>query len=158
MIKTGLGYDVHKLKTGFKLVIGGVEIPSEFGAVGHSDGDVLIHAIVDALLGAAGLGDIGKLFPSSDDQWKDADSRRFLQLTAAKIRRSHFKILHVDSIVILQEPKLAGFLSQMQYQIAHNLQVDQDAVSIKATTTDHLGYLGEKKGLAAQAIATLQKK
>ncbi|MEE8335656.1 MAG: 2-C-methyl-D-erythritol 2,4-cyclodiphosphate synthase [Candidatus Neomarinimicrobiota bacterium] len=157
MIKTGIGYDVHKLKAGFKLVLGGVEIPSEFGAVGHSDGDVLIHAVVDALLGAANLGDIGKLFPSSDDQWKDADSRRFLKITSAKIRQLHFDILHVDSIVILQAPRLAEFLPQMQYQIAHNLQVDQDAVSIKATTTDHLGYLGEKRGLAAQAIATLQK-
>jgi len=157
MIKTGIGYDVHKLETGTRLIIGGVKIPCNFGSIGHSDGDVLIHAIVDALLGAAALGDIGKLFPSSDKQWENADSRHFLTVTAQKLRQSHFEILHVDSIIILQEPKLADFMEEMQYQIAYNLQVEENTVSIKATTTDHLGYVGEKKGIAAQAVATIKK-
>lgn len=155
MIKTGIGYDTHRLGEGHKLILGGVEIPSEKGAIGHSDGDVLIHAIVDALLGAAGLGDIGQLFPSDDKQWKDADSRHFLTVTEERVRQAGFEIQHVDAIIILQRPKLSGYIPRMRYQIAYNLQLDESAVSVKATTTDHLGYIGKGQGIAAQAVATL---
>lgn len=155
MIKTGLGYDVHQLAEGKKLILGGVEIPSEMGAVGHSDGDALVHAIVDALLGAANLGEIGKLFPSEDDQWKDADSLHFLNVAGEKVRSTGFEICHIDSIIILQKPKLSGFIPEMKYKIAYTLQLDESQVSIKATTTDHLGYIGEGKGIATQAIATI---
>ena len=156
MFKTGIGYDVHQLAEGEKLILGGVEIPSEVGAVGHSDGDALLHAIVDALLGASGLGDIGQLFPSEDDQWKDADSLNFLNVVGEKVRSAGFEINHVDAIIILQKPKLAGFIPEMKYKIAYTLQLDEGQVSVKATTTDHLGYIGEGKGIAAHAIATIK--
>ena len=156
MIKTGIGYDVHQLAEGEKLILGGVEIPSEVGAVGHSDGDALLHAIVDALLGAAALGDIGQFFPSEDDQWKGADSLHFLNVVGEKVRSAGFEINHVDAIIILQKPKLAGFIPEMKYKIAYTLQLDEGQVSVKATTTDHLGYIGEGKGIAAQAIATIE--
>lgn len=156
MIKTGIGYDVHQLSEGEKLTLGGVEIPSKVGAVGHSDGDALIHSIVDALLGAANLGDIGQIFPSEDDQWKDVDSLHFLNIIGEKVRDAEFEINHIDSIIVLQKPKLSRFIQEMKYKIADALQLDESSVSIKATTTDHLGYLGEGKGIAAQAIATLK--
>jgi 2-C-methyl-D-erythritol 2,4-cyclodiphosphate synthase len=156
MIKTGIGYDVHQLAEGEKLILGGVEIPSEVGAVGHSDGDALLHAIVDALLGAAALGDIGQFFPSEDDQWKGADSLHFLNVAGEKVRNAGFEINHIDSIIILQKPKLAGFIPEMKYKIAYTLQMDEGQVSVKATTTDHLGYIGEGKGIAAQVIVTIK--
>ena len=155
MIKTGIGYDVHQLAESEKLTLGGVEIPSKVGAVGHSDGDALIHSIVDALLGAANLGDIGQLFPSEDDQWKDADSLHFLNIAGEKVRGAEFEIKHIDSIIVLQKPKLSGFIPEIKYKIAYTLQIDELCVSVKATTTDHLGYIGEGKGIAAQAIATI---
>lgn len=146
---------MHPLLGGEKLILGGVEIPFEKGTKGHSDGDVLIHAIVDAILGAAALGDIGNLFPSDDDQWKDADSRKFLSRTLEEITKAGFELIHVDSTVILQEPKLNEHIPQMRYQIAYTMQVDESAVSIKATTTDKLGMIGKGEGVAALAIATL---
>ncbi|MFQ6611616.1 MAG: 2-C-methyl-D-erythritol 2,4-cyclodiphosphate synthase [Fidelibacterota bacterium] len=154
-VKTGIGYDVHALKRGRKLIIGGVEIPADFGVIGHSDGDVLIHAIVDALLGATCLSDIGQLFPSDDDQWAGADSRHFLTVVNEKIRKADFEIINIDSVIILQQPTLKDFIPQMRYQIAYNLQIDESAVSIKATTTDRLGFIGSGKGIAAQAICTI---
>ena len=156
MIKTGIGYDVHQMAKGEKLILGGVEIPSEMGAVGHSDGDALLHAIVDALLGAASLGDIGQLFPSKDDQWKDGDSLHFLNVVGEKVRDAGFKINHIDAIIVLQKPKLAGFIPEMKFKIAYTLELDKVQVSVKATTTDHLGYIGEGKGIVAQAIATIE--
>ena len=156
MIKTGIGYDVHQMAKGEKFILGGVEIPSEVGAVGYSDGDALVHAMVDALLGAASLGDIGKFFPSKDDQWKDVDSLHFLNVVGEKVRGAGFQINHIDAIIIFQKPKLAGFIPEMKYKIAYTLQLEKGQVSIKATTTDHLGYIGEGKGIAAQAIATIE--
>jgi len=156
MIKTGIGYDVHQMAKGEKFILGGVEIPSEVGVVGYSDGDALVHAIVDALLGAASLGDIGKFFPSKDDQWKDVDSLHFLNVVGEKVRGAGFQINHIDAIIIFQKPKLAGFIPEMKYKIAYTLQLEKGQVSIKATTTDHLGYIGEGKGIAAQAIATIE--
>lgn len=157
MIKTGIGYDVHQLAAGRRLVIGGVEIPAEFGAVGHSDGDVLIHAIVDALLGAAALGDIGTLFPSEDMQWKDADSRIFLATAADKLQAAGYTIVNIDSIVILQKPKLRDFIQPMRRSLADVLAVNIDAIAVKATTTDYLGFIGEGRGLAALATVTVSR-
>lgn len=155
MTKSGIGFDVHPLADGEKLILGGVEIPSEKGTVGHSDGDVLIHAIVDAILGAASLGDIGSFFPSEDEQWKNADSRQFLAHALGEAGNAGFEITHIDSTIILEKPKLADTIPQMRYQIAYTLQVDESAVSIKATTTDKLGIIGKGEGVAALAIATL---
>jgi len=118
MIRTGIGYDVHQLAEGKTLVIGGVEIPAPFGSVGHSDGDGLIHALVDALLGAAALGDIGQFFPSKDDTWQGASSNHFLADSVKRVREAGFEICNVDTTIILQEPKLAGFIPQMKYNIA----------------------------------------
>jgi 2-C-methyl-D-erythritol 2,4-cyclodiphosphate synthase len=157
MIKTGIGYDVHPLATGHRLVIGGVEIPSPVGSVGHSDGDALLHAIVDALLGAAGLGDIGRFFPSDDPRWKGVASKHFLAEAVEQVRQAGFEPVHVDSVVILQEPRLADYIPQMRYLIAYTLQVDESSVSVKATTTDRLGFTGQGQGWAAQAIVTLEK-
>lgn len=157
MIRSGIGYDVHQLAAGYKLIIGGVEVPSEVGSVGHSDGDVLLHAIVDALLGAAALGDIGTIFPSEDQQWKGADSRIFLKTAAERVRAAGYSINNVDGVVILQTPKLRDYIESMRAVIADILEIELGTVSVKATTTDYLGFAGEGKGLASQAIVTIQK-
>ncbi len=155
MIRTGIGYDIHQLGEGEKLIIGGVEIPSLIGSVGHSDGDALIHAVVDSLLGAANLGDIGVFFPSDDDTWKDMPSSHFLSETVTQIREKGFEISNLDTTVILQKPKLAEFISQMKCNLAYSLQINESLVSLKATTADYLGFVGEGKGWAAQAVATI---
>ena len=155
MIRTGIGYDVHKLALNSKLILGGVEIPSKLGSVAHSDGDVLIHAIVDSLLGASSIGDIGQLFSSNDDKWKNADSTIFLKYSVEKVQLAGFKINHIDSIIILQEPNLSAYIKKMRSNISEIINIDRSQVSIKATTTDHVGYIGEGKAIAAQAIATL---
>ena len=157
MIKSGIGYDVHSLTTGEELIIGGVKINSPRGSVGHSDGDVLLHAIVDALLGAAKLGDIGMHFPSSDERWKGKESIHFLEHAALLVREQGFEIDHVDSTVILEEPKLADIIPEMVYKVSYTLQIDEAAVSIKATTTDKMGFIGRGEGVGAIAIATISK-
>ena len=154
MTRTGIGYDVHQLADGEKLIIGGVEIPSPIGSVGHSDGDALIHAVVDALLGAAALGDIGQFFPSEDETWKGASSSHFLADTVKRIGDAGFSINNVDATIILQTPKLAEYISQMKYNLAYSMQVDESQVSVKATT-DRLGFVGDGSGWAVQAVATL---
>ena len=158
MIRTGIGYDVHPLAEGETLIIGGVEVPSSFGSVGHSDGDALIHAVVDALLGAAALGDIGQFFPSNDESWKGTPSTHFLANAVKRIRDAGFEINNVDATIILQKPKLADHMQQMRYNLAYSMQIDEPQVSVKATTTDHLGFVGDGSGWAVQAIATLCKK
>jgi len=155
MIRTGIGYDVHQLAKGELLTIGGVDIPSSFGSVGHSDGDALIHAVVDALLGASALGDIGQLFPSNDDTWKGAPSSYFLADAVKRIREVGFEINNIDATIILQKPKLEEFIPKMKYNLSHSMQIDESKVSIKATTSDHLGFVGDSSGWAVQAIATL---
>ena len=157
MIKTGIGYDVHKLALDSKLILGGVEIPSEFGSVGHSDGDVLIHAIVDSILGASSLGDIGQLFSSNDSKWENTNSMIFLQLTVEKVQLAGFKINHIDSVIILQEPKLSAYINKMRSNISDTIKVDMSQISIKATTTDKLGFLGQGDGIAAMASILLTK-
>ena len=157
MIKSGIGYDVHSLVKGEELIIGGVKIDSSWGSAGHSDGDVLLHAIVDALLGAAKLGDIGMHFTSSDERWKGMESIHFLEQAALLVRGQGFEIDHVDSTVILEEPKLAEIIPQMVYKVSYTLKIDETAVSIKATTTDKMGFIGRGEGVGAMAIATISK-
>ena len=157
MIKSGIGYDVHSLTKGEELIIGGVKINSPLGSVGHSDGDVLLHAIVDALLGAAKLGDIGMHFTSSDERWKGKESIYFLKHVALLIRGQGYEIDYVDSTVILEEPKLADIIPEMVYKVSYTLQIDEEAVSIKATTTDRMGFIGRGEGVGAMAIATISK-
>jgi len=157
MIKSGIGYDVHSLTKGEELIIGGVKINSPWGSVGHSDGDVLLHAIVDALLGAAKLGDIGMHFTSSDERWKGKESIYFLKHVALLIRGQGYEIDYVDSTVILEEPKLADIIPEMVYKVSYTLKIDEAAVSIKATTTDRMGFIGRGEGVGAMAIATISK-
>ena len=157
MIKVGIGYDVHQLRTNEDLYIGGVKIPSDFGSVGHSDGDALSHAIVDALLGAAGLGDIGKLFPSGDDTWRGAQSSIFLIDVMARIKKEGYKINNIDATIILQSPKLENYIGQINNSLSDIMAIDQSSINIKATTTDKLGVIGEGLGWASMAVALLIK-
>ena len=155
-MRIGIGFDVHPLKTNNPLIIGGVVIPSSFGSQGHSDGDALVHAVVDALLGAAGLGDIGRYFPSTSDKWKNAPSTYFLKDSVKKIKTAGWQIENIDTTVILQEPKISELIPKIKTKLSLILQVSEEQMSIKATTTDHLGFIGEEKGWAAQAIALLK--
>jgi len=153
--RIGNGFDVHQLEAGTPLIIGGVSIPYPKGSKGHSDGDVLFHAIVDALLGSLALGDIGNHFPSDDACWKDADSRKFLEHAFILIQEKGFSIENVDSVIILQKPALAPHILEMRKNIAQILSVDLDQISVKATTTDNLGYIGNNEGIAAQAVVLI---
>ena len=155
-MRIGQGYDVHRLVEGRKLILGGVEIPYEKGLLGHSDADVLLHALMDALLGAAALGDIGKLFPDNDPVYAGADSRKLLERVAALLREKGYRVGNVDCTVIAQRPKLAPFILQMRQSIAQTMEIDVDRVSVKATTEEGLGFTGEGLGIAAQAIALLE--
>ena len=155
-MRIGHGYDVHKLVEGRKCIIGGVLIPSEVGLLGHSDADVLLHAISDALLGAAALGDIGKHFPPSDNTFKDADSRLLLRQVVELLNKNGFRVGNVDSTIIAERPKMAPFIEQMRKNIAEDLGVDISFVSVKATTEEGLGFTGEGKGIAAHAVCILE--
>ena len=155
-MRIGQGYDVHRLVEGRKLILGGVEIPYEKGLLGHSDADVLLHALMDALLGAAALGDIGKLFPDNDSAYAGADSRKLLERVAAILKEQHYRVGNVDCTVIAQRPKLAPYILQMRQNIAATLGIAPDRVSVKATTEEGLGFTGEGLGIAAQAIALLE--
>ena len=157
MIRVGIGYDVHQLNKGELLYIGGIHIPSDVGSVGHSDGDALSHAIADALLGAAGLGDIGKLFPSDDDTWENVRSTFFLKNVAHKIKESGFLINNIDSTIILQEPKVGGYIDEIKLSLATTMDLDLASISIKATTTDKMGAIGEGLGWGAMAIVSIIK-
>jgi 2-C-methyl-D-erythritol 2,4-cyclodiphosphate synthase len=154
-MRIGQGFDVHALVEGRKLVIGGVEIPYEKGLEGHSDADVLIHAVCDALLGAAGLGDIGRHFPDTDPAYKGADSRVLLRAVAQKIAAAGFVVANVDSTIIAQAPRMAPHIARMVANLSADLGIASAAVNVKATTTEHLGFTGRGEGIAAQAIALL---
>ena len=154
-MRIGMGYDVHRLTEGRKLVMGGVEIPYEKGLLGHSDADVLLHAVMDALLGAAALGDIGRLFPDSDERYRGADSRVLLREVADLLERSGFSVGNVDVTLIAQRPKIAPYVPRMRENIAADLKLPLEAVSVKATTEEGLGFTGSGEGMAAQAAATL---
>ena len=154
-MRIGQGYDVHRLKEGRKLIIGGVEIPYEKGLDGHSDADVLLHAIMDALLGAAALGDIGLLFPDTDAQFAGADSLKLLQKVKDVLDERGYSICNIDATVIAQEPKLRPYIDTMRQNIAEALKIDVSQVSVKATTEEHLGFTGRKEGIASQAIVLI---
>ena len=154
-MRIGQGFDAHALVTGRKLVIGGVEIPHETGLAGHSDADVLIHALCDALLGAAGLGDIGAHFPDGDARYKDIDSRKLLREVAQLLKRKRLRVVNVDATIIAQAPKMAPHISAMRANLASDLGIAADAVNIKAKTTDQLGFVGRGEGIAADAVALL---
>jgi len=155
MIRVGFGYDVHQLKESETLILGGVTIPFEKGSVGHSDGDVLCHALVDALLGAANLGDIGQYFPSDESRWEGISSLEFLRSTVNEIQSKGFEISFIDCTVILQEPKISSWIPDMRNQLNQVLRIQEDQISIKATTTDFLGFTGRGEGICAVAVATL---
>ncbi|MCI8679446.1 MAG: 2-C-methyl-D-erythritol 2,4-cyclodiphosphate synthase [Oscillospiraceae bacterium] len=155
MTRIGLGYDVHRLTEGRPLVLGGVTIPFERGLLGHSDADVLLHALMDALLGAAALGDIGRLFPDSDERYRGADSRVLLREVADLLERRGFSVGNVDVTLIAQRPKIAPYVPRMRENIAADLKLPLEAVSVKATTEEGLGFTGSGEGMAAQAAATL---
>ena len=154
-MRIGQGYDVHQLVAGRKLIIGGVEIPYDKGLLGHSDADVLLHAICDALLGAAALGDIGRHFADTDTQFKNIDSRILLREVAHMVREQGFRVGNVDATIIAQTPKMAPHITQMVANIAADLRVEKSAINVKATTTEKLGLTGRGEGIAAQAVALL---
>lgn len=155
MIRIGQGYDVHQLVEERKLIIGGVEIPFEKGLLGHSDADVLLHAIADAILGALGLGDIGRHFPDNDPTFKGADSRLLLQKVWEMAGEKGYKLGNLDGTIIAQRPKMAPYIEEMKKTVARILQADLDRVNIKATTTEKLGFTGREEGIASQAVVLL---
>ena len=156
-MRIGHGYDVHRLVEGRDLILGGVKIPYEKGLLGHSDADVLLHAVADALLGAAALGDIGKLFPDNDPAYKGADSLRLAEAVIREISSRGWKIVNIDATVLAQAPKLAPHIPQMRENLARALQTEVDAISVKATTEEKLGFTGEKLGIAAHAVCLLER-
>jgi 2-C-methyl-D-erythritol 2,4-cyclodiphosphate synthase len=156
-IRVGIGYDVHMLEKGYKFVIGGVEIPFDKGAAGHSDADVLIHAIMDALLGAAGLRDIGFHFPDSDKSLKGIDSKKLLKKVDELLKENKWTIVNIDSVVSLQSPKISSYIPQMQLALSEVLNIELDRISIKATTTENLGFIGRGEGVSAQAVCLISK-
>ena len=158
MIRIGHGYDVHRLTENRKLIIGGVEIPYDKGLLGHSDADVLLHAISDSLLGAAALGDIGCLFPDNDEKYKGADSLLLLKKVGELLQEKGYKIVNVDATVIAQAPKLAPFITQMRENIANALNLDVDFISVKATTEEKLGFTGRKEGISAHCVCLIESK
>ena len=157
LMKVGMGYDVHRLTENRNLILGGVKIPWEKGLLGHSDADVLIHAIMDALLGAAALGDIGKHFPDTDMGFKGADSVKLTEHVVAMLKERGWQINNVDVTIIAQRPKLAGYIPAMRAKVAQVLGIDMDCVNVKATTTEKLGFTGRGEGIAAEAVASLVK-
>ena len=156
-LRVGLGVDAHALAEGVPLVLGGVRFDSERGLAGHSDGDVLAHALIDAVLGAAGLGDIGSLFSSKDDRWEGADSLDLLRDAYARARDAGFELVNADCILIGEEPRIASHRQEMRSRLAAALRVDPERVNVRATTTDRLGFVGRGEGLAAQAVALLER-
>ncbi|MED4970295.1 MULTISPECIES: 2-C-methyl-D-erythritol 2,4-cyclodiphosphate synthase [Parageobacillus] len=158
MFRIGQGFDVHQLVEGRPLIIGGVRIPYEKGLLGHSDADVLLHAVADACLGAIGAGDIGKHFPDTDDCYKDADSALLLKQVWELVKQQGYELANLDCTIIAQKPKMAPHIEQMKENIANLLEGELSQVNVKATTTEKLGFTGREEGIAAQAVVLLQKK
>jgi 2-C-methyl-D-erythritol 2,4-cyclodiphosphate synthase len=157
-VRVGIGVDAHAFAEGVPLVLGGVGIPSPRGLAGHSDGDVLAHALIDALLGAAGLADIGALFPASDPRWRGASSLDLLARAYADVRAAGFELVNADVVLVGEEPRLAPHRLEMRARLADALGVDHASIAVRATTTDGLGFTGRREGLAAQAVALLQRR
>lgn len=156
-MRIGHGYDVHRLVEGRALVLGGVTVPYEKGLLGHSDADVLTHAVMDALLGAAALGDIGKLFPDTDERYRGADSIGLLMEVCALLRREGYALGNADVTIVAQRPKLRPYIDEMRLRLARAMGVEEGRVSVKATTTEHLGFEGEELGISAHAVCLLEK-
>jgi 2-C-methyl-D-erythritol 2,4-cyclodiphosphate synthase len=156
-MRIGHGYDVHAFGPGDKIVIGGVVIPHHHGLVAHSDGDVLLHALCDALLGATALGDIGKHFPDTDMQYRNADSRSLLRMVYAKVGQLGWKIANADMTIVAQAPRMANYISRMVETIAADLQADINQINVKATTTERLGFTGREEGISCYAVVLLEK-
>lgn len=156
-LRIGHGYDVHRFSEGRKLIVGGVTIPYELGLLGHSDADVLLHAISDALLGAAALGDIGKHFPDTDEKYKGADSRVLLREVVALIGNKGCSVSNIDATIVMQKPKLAPFIDAMRKNIAEDCGVEIDAINVKATTEEKLGFTGDLSGAAAHAVCIIKR-
>ena len=157
-MRVGHGYDVHRLVEGRKLILGGVEIPWEKGLLGHSDADVLLHALMDAILGAAALGDIGQHFPDSDERYAGADSLRLLTEVARLLNEAGYRLVNADCTILAQRPKLMPHLPQMRANIARALEADVDAISVKATTEEGLGFTGDGSGIAAHAVVLIERR
>jgi 2-C-methyl-D-erythritol 2,4-cyclodiphosphate synthase len=155
--RVGCGYDLHAFAVGRPLVLGGIRVAYERGLAGHSDADVLTHAVIDALLGAAGWGDIGEWFPSSDERYRDADSLTLLDQVVRALRTAGWRIANVDATILAQQPRLAGHRAAIRQALAEHLDLDPDRVSVKATTPDHLGAVGRVEGIAAQAVSLLEE-
>ena len=155
MMRIGHGYDVHKLAENRKLILGGVDIPHTVGLLGHSDADVVTHAVMDALLGAAALGDIGQHFPDTDEAYRGADSLKLLDAVCKKIKNKGYQISNIDATIIAQAPKLSPFIPKMKENFARVCGIDPDCVNVKATTEEHLGFTGEKLGISAHAVCLL---
>ena len=156
-LRVGIGLDAHAFGDDAPLVLGGVDFPGERGLVGHSDGDVVAHALIDALLGAAGLGDIGDLFPSTDPQWRDASSIRLLQRAYEVVKKTGFELVNADCVLVGEEPRIAPVRDAMRARLAGAMGVDPRAVAVRATTTDSLGFTGRREGLAAQAVVLVRR-
>ncbi len=154
-MRVGIGYDAHQLVNDRKLILGGIEVPHAKGLLGHSDADVLIHAIIDALFGAAGLGTIGDHFPDSDKQYKDIASSILLKKTAELIKHRGFEVMNIDSVIIAEKPKLQTYLKKMSTHMAHVLEIPASHINVKAKTTEGLGFAGRKEGIAAEAVCLL---
>lgn len=157
-MRVGMGYDVHRLVEDRKLILGGVEVPYEKGLLGHSDADVLVHAVMDALLGAAGMGDIGRHFPDNDDRYKGISSMILLEKVMELLTEAGYMVNNIDVTVVAQRPKLAGFIPKMQENLADAMHVALSAVNVKATTTEKLGFEGEGLGISAYAVCSLNEK
>ncbi len=156
-MRVGHGFDAHRLAEGRPLILGGVAIPFERGLLGHSDADVLAHAISDALLGAAALGDVGGHFPDSDPQWKDADSMMLLETCASIVQQAGFVVINIDATIVVDRPKLAAFIGTMRDNVARRLQLPLTKVSIKAKTSEGMGYTGDGTGIAVYAVASIEE-
>lgn len=157
MFRIGQGFDVHQLAEGRKLIIGGVELPLHKGLLGHSDADILLHAITDALLGAAGMGDIGHLFPDTDPVFKDADSLELLRQSNEKVKDAGFTINNIDCTILAEQPKMKPYLEAMKDNIAAACGIDKDQINLKATTMEKMGFIGREEGMGAMAVALLEK-
>src|SRR6056297_476540 len=157
-MRIGIGYDAHRFQIGRELLLGGIVIPYKVGLSGHSDADVLIHSIIDALLGASSLGDIGKWFPDTDQKYKDANSINLLKITHQMITESGYRIINSDSVVIAEEPKLKDYILLICERLSSVLDIQKECISVKATTTEGMGFTGNKEGIAAQTVCLLEKR
>lgn len=155
MLRIGIGYDVHPLKEGRRLILGGVDIECERGLMGYSDADVLLHAISDALLGAIGEGDLGHHYPDTDPQYRDISSIKILGKTLSKVKNRGYKVINIDSVIILERPKLAPYINIMRANIARALEIGEDSVNVKASSNEGLGFIGKEEGAAAHAVCTV---